>query len=37
MRTGFKIVMGIAAAIVLVIGGLGAGWLIWGRSCGRRA
>jgi hypothetical protein len=31
MRTGFKIAMGIAAAIVLVIGGFGVGWLVWGR------
>ena len=31
MRTAFKIVLGIAAASVLVIAGLGAGWLFWGR------
>ena len=31
MRTGMKIALGIAAAIALVIIGLGAGWLLWGR------
>jgi hypothetical protein len=31
MKTAFKIVVGIAAAVVLVIAGLGAGWLFWGR------
>jgi hypothetical protein len=31
MRTALKIFVGIAAAAVLVIAGLGAGWLFWGR------
>ncbi len=31
MKTVFKIVVGIAAAVALVIVGLGAGWLFWGQ------
>lgn len=32
VNTGFKIALGIAAAAALAVFGLGAGWLIWGRS-----
>ena len=31
VKTGFKIVLGIVAAVLLVVVGLGTGWLIWGR------
>ena len=31
MKTAFMIVLGIAAAVALVISGLGAGWLFWGQ------
>jgi hypothetical protein len=32
VNTGFKIALGITAAVVLAVVGVGAGWLIWGRS-----
>jgi hypothetical protein len=31
MRTGWKIALGIVGTVVLVVVGLGAGWLLWGR------
>jgi hypothetical protein len=31
MKIGFKIGLGIIAAVVLVVVVLGAGWLLWGR------
>jgi hypothetical protein len=31
MKAAFKIVVGIAAAVILVVAGMGAGWLVWGR------
>jgi hypothetical protein len=31
MKTGWKILLGIAGAVVLVVVGLGTGWLLWGR------
>ena len=31
MKTAFKILVGIAAAMILVVASLGAGWLLWGQ------
>ena len=31
MKAGFRIFVGIAAATVLVVAGLGAGWFLWGQ------
>ena len=31
MKTALKILVGIAAAAILVVVGMGAGWLFWGR------